>query len=143
MLCIADNIAKWCGKISINVFAYKGCVYTFFSCKDLSPFGQTRTVGFVNISYYFIKVNVWENRRDNEDLTIHRNWQHWAHKTQDEYNKTKNTTQYAIISRFYSLDESTSLSVLLITAALNVEGMVMIPQTNYATIVLLFSTINI
>ena len=97
-------------------------LYAFFFNKGLSPFGQNRTVRFINISYYFMKVNVWENRRGNEELTIHRNWQHWVHKTQDEDKKTKNTTQYAIISRFYSLDKSTSLSVLLITFTFNVKG---------------------
>jgi len=29
-------------------------------------------------------MNVRENRRSNQGLTIQRHWQHWAHKTQDK-----------------------------------------------------------
>ena len=30
-----------------------------------------------------IYINVNENRRGNQEWTIHRNWQQWAHMTQD------------------------------------------------------------
>jgi hypothetical protein len=36
-----------------------------------------------------LKINVRENRSGNQELIIQRNWQHRAHKTQDE--DTKNT----------------------------------------------------
>jgi hypothetical protein len=36
--------------------------------------------------------NVRENRRGNQEWTIHRNWQHWVHKTQNEDKQSKNTT---------------------------------------------------
>ena len=29
-------------------------------------------------------INVSQNRRDNQEWTIQRHWQHWAHKTRDE-----------------------------------------------------------
>ena len=32
-----------------------------------------------------------ENRRDNQELTIKRFWQHWTHTTQDEDKQNKNT----------------------------------------------------
>jgi hypothetical protein len=32
---------------------------------------------------YFIKTNVRENRRGNQEWTIQRNWTHWAHTTHD------------------------------------------------------------
>ena len=38
------------------------------------------------------EINVREYRRGNQERTIQRNWQHWAHKKQDE-DKQKNTTQ--------------------------------------------------
>jgi hypothetical protein len=38
-------------------------------------------------------INVRENRRDNQEWTIQRNWQHWVHRTQDENKQNKNTTQ--------------------------------------------------
>ena len=34
-------------------------------------------------------INVRENRRDNQEWTIHKNWQHWAHKTPDENEHSK------------------------------------------------------
>ena len=37
-------------------------------------------------------INVRENRRDNHERTIQKNWQHWAHKTQDDDNHSKNMT---------------------------------------------------
>jgi hypothetical protein len=30
-------------------------------------------------------IYVRENRRGNQEWTIQRNWQHWEHKTHDEY----------------------------------------------------------
>jgi len=30
------------------------------------------------------QINVRENRMGNQELTIQRHWQHWAHMTQDE-----------------------------------------------------------
>ena len=38
-------------------------------------------------------MNVRKNQRGNHEWTIQRNWQHWAHKTQDEdkQNKKHNT----------------------------------------------------
>ena len=30
------------------------------------------------------QINVKEIRRDNQEWTIQRHWQHWAHKTQDK-----------------------------------------------------------
>jgi len=42
-------------------------------------------------------INVRENRRGSQEWTIQRNWQHWAHKTQDEDKQnTKSTTQYVL-----------------------------------------------
>jgi hypothetical protein len=29
------------------------------------------------------QINVRENRRDNQEWKIQKNWQHWEHKTQD------------------------------------------------------------
>ena len=46
-------------------------------------------------------MNVRENRRDNQEWTIQRHWQHRAHKTQDKYNETqkhKNATQHRKMS---------------------------------------------
>ena len=37
---------------------------------------------------YHESINVRGNRRDNQEWTIQRNWQHWVHKTQDK-DKTK------------------------------------------------------
>ena len=36
------------------------------------------------------RINVRENRRDNQEWTIQRNRQHWIHKTQDEDGKKPN-----------------------------------------------------
>ena len=33
---------------------------------------------------YTGQINVRENRRDNQEWTIQRHWQRWAHKTQDK-----------------------------------------------------------
>ena len=33
------------------------------------------------------------DRRSDQEWTIQINWQHWVHKTQDEDNENKNTTQ--------------------------------------------------
>ena len=33
---------------------------------------------------HMIITNARENRRDNQEWTIQRNWQHWVHKTQDK-----------------------------------------------------------
>ena len=30
------------------------------------------------------QINVRENRRDNQEWEIQKNWQHWIHKTQDK-----------------------------------------------------------
>ena len=49
----------------------------------------------INI-YIFLYINVRENRRDNQERSIQRNLQHWAHKTQDENKQNKNTTQYVL-----------------------------------------------
>ena len=40
-----------------------------------------------------IEKDIRENRRDNQEWTIQKNWQHWVHKTQDEdkQNKKHNT----------------------------------------------------
>ena len=42
-------------------------------------------------------MNVRENRNGSQEWTIHRNWQHWVHNTQDEdkqsKTKGKNPTQ--------------------------------------------------
>ena len=35
------------------------------------------------------KINVRENKRDNQEWTIHRNWLHLAHKTKDEHEHSK------------------------------------------------------
>ena len=44
------------------------------------------------------KINVGENRRDNQEWTIHRNWHHWAHTTQDtRRGRAKETTQHNIM----------------------------------------------
>jgi hypothetical protein len=43
---------------------------------------------------YVQKKNVREYRRGNQKWTIHRNWQHRVHKTQDKQNK--HTTQYML-----------------------------------------------
>jgi hypothetical protein len=40
------------------------------------------------------QINVRENRRDNQEWTIQRHWQRWAHKTQDKHPKSK--TQYVL-----------------------------------------------
>ena len=37
------------------------------------------------------KINVRENRRSNQEWTIHSHWQHWTHKTQDEDKQNTNT----------------------------------------------------
>ena len=36
-----------------------------------------------------VEINIRENRNGNQERTIQRNWQHWAHKTQDEEKQTK------------------------------------------------------
>ena len=36
------------------------------------------------------QINVRENRRDNQEWTIQRHWQHWVYKTQDEDKPSKN-----------------------------------------------------
>jgi len=41
-------------------------------------------------------INVRENRRDNQEWAIQKNWQHWAYKT--KRSKTKNTTQYVLVT---------------------------------------------
>ena len=38
---------------------------------------------------HMIITNARENRRDNQEWTIQRNWQHWVHKTQDEDKQSK------------------------------------------------------
>ena len=35
-------------------------------------------------------LNVGEHRKNNQEWKIQRHWQHWAHKSQDEDNQTKN-----------------------------------------------------
>jgi hypothetical protein len=35
------------------------------------------------------EINVWENRSGNQEWTIQRHWQHWAHKIQDEDKQIK------------------------------------------------------
>jgi hypothetical protein len=52
-----------------------------------TPKGQSRmenpeklaTLGTQNTG----QINVRENRRDNQEWKIQKNWQHWVHKTQD------------------------------------------------------------
>jgi hypothetical protein len=52
-----------------------------------TPKGQSRmenpeklaTLGTQNTG----QINVRENRRDNQEWKIQKNWQHWEHKTQD------------------------------------------------------------
>jgi hypothetical protein len=44
-------------------------------------------------------INVRENRKGNQELTIQRNWQHFTQKTKKS--KTKNTTQYVLDSTIY------------------------------------------
>ena len=41
---------------------------------------------------FYSKINVREYRRNNQEWTIQRNWQHWAHKT--KAHKTKHIAQY-------------------------------------------------
>ena len=40
-----------------------------------------------------VQINVEENRMDNQEWTIQRNWQHWVYKTQNKKQaKNKNKT---------------------------------------------------
>ena len=41
-----------------------------------------------------LKINVRENRSGNQELIIQRNWQHRAHKTQDEDTKKHKQRKY-------------------------------------------------
>ena len=41
-----------------------------------------------------MKINVRENRRDNQEWTIQRHWKSWTHKTQDEDKQSKKNPQY-------------------------------------------------
>jgi hypothetical protein len=46
----------------------------------------------INHDIVYSTCTVWyvrENRRDNQEWTIHKNCQHWAHKTQDEHEHSK------------------------------------------------------
>ena len=44
------------------------------------------------------QINVRENRRDNQEWTIQRHWQRWAHKTQDD-DKQNTKTQHRKLKR--------------------------------------------
>jgi len=44
-----------------------------------------------------LKGNVRENRSDNDEWTTHRNWQYWAHKTENEYKENKYIASLFII----------------------------------------------
>ena len=50
---------------------------------------------FLNRHIFIIYLNIRENRRGNQEWTIQRHWQHWAHKTQEEDKQTQkhNTAQ--------------------------------------------------
>ena len=45
------------------------------------------------MTHSYVKRNVGENRRGNEEWKIQRHCQHWVHRTQAKSNKTNNTTQ--------------------------------------------------
>ena len=36
------------------------------------------------IDFIVVQIDVRKNRRGNQEWTIQRHWQHWAHKTQNE-----------------------------------------------------------
>jgi hypothetical protein len=48
-------------------------------------------------------INVRENRRDNQELTIKRNTQHWVHKTQDEEKQSKNHNLICVVHHYTQL----------------------------------------
>jgi hypothetical protein len=48
------------------------------------PFLIVPLVFSSNIGYTRYRTKVRENQRDNQEWTIQRNWQHWAHKIQDK-----------------------------------------------------------
>ena len=59
--------------------------------------GQSRETG--NIGYTRYRTKVRENQRDNQEWTIQRNWQHWAHKTQET--KKMSNPHPPCLSRLY------------------------------------------
>ena len=51
-----------------------------------------KLTAWFSIIFEISEINVREKRSGNQQWTIQRHWQHWAHKAQDE-DKLKNTTQ--------------------------------------------------
>jgi hypothetical protein len=54
-------------------------------------------ISHVSFLFQFLRkkrksINVRENRRDNQEWLIQKNWQHWIHKTHDQDKHKKNTT---------------------------------------------------
>jgi hypothetical protein len=54
-------------------------------------------ISHVSFLFQFLRkkrknINVRENRRDNQEWLIQKNWQHWIHKTHDQDKHNKNTT---------------------------------------------------
>jgi hypothetical protein len=62
----------------------------------LSPFETSFLVRFAIFNQHGVisipfleEIKVRETRRDNQERTIQRRWQHWAHQTQDEDKQNK------------------------------------------------------
>ena len=51
------------------------------SIHQRKPKGQSRIDNPETLATW---VNIRENRRDNQELTIQKHWQQWTHKTKDE-----------------------------------------------------------
>jgi hypothetical protein len=54
------------------------------------------------------QINVRENRKDNQEWTIQRNWQHWEHKTKT--NKRKHNTIYV---RHHHMQTNTNIGLFI------------------------------
>jgi hypothetical protein len=56
-------------------------------------FYKYRQNNIIKTKYGRIKIKVRENRRSNQERTIQRHWQYWAHKTHEE-DKQATITQH-------------------------------------------------
>jgi hypothetical protein len=65
----------------------KNTTMNYWSCLN-NYTKTTKSTSYGKISWLWekktLKINVRENRSGNQELIIQRNWQHRAHKTQDE-----------------------------------------------------------
>jgi hypothetical protein len=77
------------GNITEQIYVYVHCKYQYI----------TYMVRYCN----FIYINARETRRGNQEWTIQRHLQHWAHKTKDGQIKHKNATQHRKLQHWFSM----------------------------------------